>query len=133
MRDRCDAGSRGERRDVRARERPRPTRAPIGFGAADPLLFRILECIDGERARAREDLMGGAARTAHGRGIREIRNCRSSKLGFFRVILAEFRRAVAAERRYEDLRRADTTALARAGMVRADIPRRIFEEFYSLT
>jgi hypothetical protein len=59
--------------------------------------------------------------------------CRWSGPGFIGVVLAEFKRAVAAEQRYEDLKRTSAAALACDGIVRADIPRRIFEEFYSLT
>jgi hypothetical protein len=42
------------------------------------------------------------------------------------TILAEYRRAIAAARRHEEL-----TCRRRAGVRRRDIPRRIFEEFYS--
>ena len=38
---------------------------------------------------------------------------------------------MAAEQRYEYLRRAGAAALSRDGVVRADVPRRIFDEFYS--
>ena len=52
-------------------------------------------------------------------------------LGFCFVFLAEFRRAVAAQQRYEDLKSMDAGALAYEGVPRAEISRRIFEEFYS--
>jgi hypothetical protein len=52
--------------------------------------------------------------------------------GFVFIVFTEFRRAVAAEQRYEDLKGRSTAALAREGIARADVPRRIFEEFYSL-
>jgi hypothetical protein len=52
--------------------------------------------------------------------------------GFVFIAFTEFRRAVAAEQRYEDLKGRSTAALAREGIARADVPRRIFEEFYSL-
>ena len=45
---------------------------------------------------------------------------------------AEYRRAIAAERRYDELKRMAATSLAREGLAAADIPRRIFNEFYSL-
>ena len=81
--------------------------------------------------------MRAAARASSVRGTRESsRNGHSlGRILFavvlaelFAVVLAELRRAVAAARRYEDLRygsgrREDRTA--------ADIPRRVFEEFYS--
>jgi hypothetical protein len=53
------------------------------------------------------------------------------RFGFARVVLTELRRAVAAERRHSELRHMDTTSLAREGITRADVPRRIFEEYYS--
>jgi hypothetical protein len=46
----------------------------------------------------------------------------------FEIILAEFGRALAAARRYESLK--DGRA-RHAGLAAADIPRRIFEEFYA--
>jgi hypothetical protein len=52
--------------------------------------------------------------------------------GFVFIAFTEFRRAVAAEQRYEDLKGRSTAALAREGIARADLPRRIFGEFYSL-
>jgi hypothetical protein len=52
--------------------------------------------------------------------------------GFVFIAFTEFRRAVAAEQRYEYLKGRSTAALAREGIARADVPRRIFEEFYSL-
>jgi hypothetical protein len=56
---------------------------------------------------------------------------RWSGLELLLVILTEFRRARAAEQRHGHLRRAGVAALARDGIVPADIPRRIFDEFYS--
>jgi hypothetical protein len=44
------------------------------------------------------------------------------------VVLAEFRRAIAAARRYEDLRYGSGR---HEGVAPADVPRRTFEEFYS--
>ena len=72
--------------------------------------------------------MRAAARTSSVRGIRENRTGHWWGRTIFAAVLAEFRRAAAAARRYEDLRygsgrREDRTA--------ADIPRRVFEEFYS--
>ena len=52
---------------------------------------------------------------------------------FFSQFSPSFRRAGAAEQRYEQLTRASAAALARDGIVRTDLPRRIFEEFYSLS
>jgi hypothetical protein len=44
------------------------------------------------------------------------------------VVLAEFRRAIAAARRYEDLRYRSG---GQQGRAHADSPRQVFEEFYS--
>jgi predicted N-acyltransferase len=52
---------------------------------------------------------------------------------FMGTVSAEFRRAIAAERRYDELRRKDAAGLALEGIAGAEIPRRVFEEFYSLT
>jgi hypothetical protein len=52
-------------------------------------------------------------------------------LAFVLAVAAEFRRAAAAEQRYEDLKHNGAAAFAREGIVRADVPRRVFEEFYS--
>jgi hypothetical protein len=49
--------------------------------------------------------------------------------GFAFILWTEFRRAVAAERRYEKLRRNGN--LARQRVSRTDIARHIFEEYYS--
>jgi hypothetical protein len=49
------------------------------------------------------------------------------------TVSAEFRRAIAAEHRYDELRRKDAAALALEGIARAEIPRRVFVEFYSST
>jgi hypothetical protein len=46
-------------------------------------------------------------------------------------IFVEYRRAIAAEKHYVSLKRESDTALAHEGTVRSDIPRRVFEEFYS--
>jgi hypothetical protein len=48
--------------------------------------------------------MRAAARASSVRGIRETRNGHSLGPTTFAVVLAEFRRAIAAARRYEDLR-----------------------------
>jgi hypothetical protein len=74
-------------------------------------------------------MMGDVARTASARGIRETETRHWSALGILVVILAEFRRAIAATRRYEGLRWGSGR---REGIAPADIPRRIFEEFYAL-
>ncbi|MDX6242010.1 MAG: hypothetical protein QOG10_6881 [Kribbellaceae bacterium] len=47
-------------------------------------------------------------------------------------IIVEYRRAVAAEKHYASLKCESDTALAHEGTARADIPRRVFEEFYSI-
>jgi hypothetical protein len=49
--------------------------------------------------------------------------------GFAHILWNEFGRAVAAERRYEELRY--NGKLARQCLSRADIARHIFEEYYS--
>jgi hypothetical protein len=49
------------------------------------------------------------------------------------VLLSEYRRAVAASRRYEELRRKDRVALVRIGVASADIAPCILQEFYSST
>jgi hypothetical protein len=49
------------------------------------------------------------------------------------VLTSEYVRAVAAERRYDELRRTNRPALVRVGVASADIAQCIFEEFYSGT
>jgi hypothetical protein len=63
-------------------------------------------------------------------GLRWVQNTRGPGLTFLLVALAEFLRARAAEQRHEDLRRAGAAAPARDDIV-LDLPRRIFEEYYS--
>jgi hypothetical protein len=75
--------------------------------------------------------MGSVRLALRVRGRRPAQNRRGSGLEYLRVVLAEFQRAMAAEQRYEYLRRTGIAALARDGVVRADVPRRIFEEFYA--
>ena len=60
------------------------------------------------------------------------RRTASSRGGFnlFRVMLEEYRRALAAEAHYEALRQKSSRALARDGVGRDDISRCVFEEFY---
>jgi hypothetical protein len=71
----------------------------------------------------------GHARQAFGvSGIREIERGRLLGWGFLVVLLAEFRRARAAAQRYQDLRYR-SACYGYPGL--ADIPARIFEEFYS--
>jgi hypothetical protein len=77
--------------------------------------------------------MAGSARAPRVCDPRKVQTWHWSRLGLFGVLLAEFRRAVAAEQRYEHLKRASAACLARDGIAPADIPRRIFEEFYSLS
>jgi hypothetical protein len=80
--------------------------------------------------------MRAAARASGVRGTREMRNGRSlGRIPFAAVlvelcavVLAEFRRAIAAARRYEDLRYGSG---GQQGRAHADSPRQVFEEFYS--
>jgi hypothetical protein len=72
--------------------------------------------------------MRAAARASSVRGTRESRNGHSLGRILVAVVLAELRRAVAAARRYEDRRYGSGRP---EGMTPADVPRRIFEEFYS--
>jgi hypothetical protein len=53
----------------------------------------------------------------------------SPRLEFFSTIFAEFGRALAAARRYENLRHGRGRQQRRAP---ADLPRQIFEEFYAV-
>jgi hypothetical protein len=72
--------------------------------------------------------MAGAAVASGESGIRPGRWL---GLGFVLIAFAEFRRAVAAERRYEALKGMSTAALVREGIAHPDVPRRVFEELYS--
>ena len=51
--------------------------------------------------------------------------------GFFQILLTEYRRAIAADARYEDLKRMNAVARMRDGVACSDIPRRVFNELYS--
>jgi len=53
------------------------------------------------------------------------------RFGFLLTAFSEFRRAIAAEQRYEELRHKEATALTLEGIARIEVPRCIFEEFYS--
>jgi hypothetical protein len=75
--------------------------------------------------------MGGVEQAFRVRGLRPLQDRRWSGFEVLLAVLAEFRRAVAAEQRYEHLRWASAGAAMRDAMVPADLPRRIFEEFYS--
>ena len=77
--------------------------------------------------------MGGVGQAFGIRGLRSIQNGGRPELEVLLAILAEFQRAGGAERRHEQLTRASAAALARDGIVRTDLPRRIFKEFYSLS
>ena len=67
----------------------------------------------------------GAARPSSVRDSRATETGRRSALGIFSAMSAEFRRASAAARHYDDLR------YGRAGIEGiADIPRQVFEDFY---
>jgi hypothetical protein len=48
-----------------------------------------------------------------------------------RTLIAEYRRAVAAEERYANLMHMSRTARAHEGITHGGIPRRIFETFYA--
>jgi hypothetical protein len=49
------------------------------------------------------------------------------------ILLFEYRRAVAASHRHDELRRKDRVALVRVGVASADIAPCILQEFYSST
>jgi hypothetical protein len=51
-----------------------------------------------------------------------------SRFGFLRALLDEYRRAVAAARRYDDL---SARAAHRRGADRAEITRQVFDEYYA--
>jgi hypothetical protein len=58
----------------------------------------------------------------------EARDASIQGTGVFSIIRAEFRRALAAMRRYETLRYGDAS---REGIASTEIPRAIFDEFYA--
>ena len=51
-----------------------------------------------------------------------------ARFGFFRALLDEYRRAIAAARRYDELSARGTN---RRGVERADITRQVFDEYYA--
>ena len=51
--------------------------------------------------------------------------------GLLRTLLTEYRRAIAADVLYEDLKCMNAVARTREGIARSDIPRRVFDELYS--
>ena len=67
------------------------------------------------------DVVVHATRTGYVRALRRV--CL--------LMLAEYRRAIEAERYCDHLKRMSTTALARQGLAHADIPRRVFDKFYA--
>jgi hypothetical protein len=74
-------------------------------------------------------MMKDAAPMSSVRCLPEIREGRWSGRGIFALVLAEFRRSIAAAQRYEALRYRS----ARDGRVAPpEISRRVFEEFYSV-
>lgn len=77
--------------------------------------------------------MGGAALGAAWAcgviGVGQVRNGSWSGRGHIVALVTEFRRAVAAERRYEELKRLGT--LAGDGGSRATAAGLVFEEFYA--
>jgi hypothetical protein len=51
--------------------------------------------------------------------------------GFLHLLLTEYRRAIAADVLYDDLKRRNAAARTREGIACSDIPRRVFDELYS--
>jgi hypothetical protein len=51
--------------------------------------------------------------------------------GVLHLLLTEYRRAIAADVLYEDLKRRNAVARTREGIACSDIPRRVFDELYS--
>jgi hypothetical protein len=72
--------------------------------------------------------MTDVARASSARRLPEIRKRRWSGPDILVAVLAEFPRSVAAAQRYEALRHRSACD---GHVASADIPRRIFEEFYS--
>jgi hypothetical protein len=70
--------------------------------------------------------MTNATRASSAHGIPRTGNGHRSGPGILVVVLAEFRRGVAAAQRYERY-----CSACDEGVAPADIPRRIFEEFYA--
>jgi hypothetical protein len=66
-----------------------------------------------------------------GTAFEVFRAVRSAGLALVVGMLAELSRAVAAEQRYQDLKRTDATAFTRRGRLPGDLPRLVFDEFYS--
>lgn len=59
------------------------------------------------------------------RSTRHPENVRGSGVALVVIVVAEFKRAIAANQRYEDLKCSGSTKLF------ADLPRLVFNEFYS--
>jgi hypothetical protein len=74
--------------------------------------------------------MAAMARILFGIGGHQDRRGRGLKFSVAGVALNEFRRALAAEQRYENLKHSSATDMARENIARTNIARRIFEEFY---
>jgi hypothetical protein len=72
--------------------------------------------------------MAIAVRLSNLQGVGEVQKEHRAGFGPLVVFLAEFRRAAAAERRYDELKR--TNAVAQSGGA-GDPSRRIFDEFYA--
>lgn len=70
--------------------------------------------------------MAGQSTGCNMRNTRSAQSGRSSGLALLVVLVGEFKRAVAAEHRYHDLKRSRSTQPL------ADLPRLVFDEFYSL-
>jgi hypothetical protein len=98
------------------------------IGQHEPLALRrgragALECSPGpKQSGIKEDMMRAAARTSSVRGIPENRTGHWWGRTIFAAVLAEFRRAAAAARRYEDLRYGSGRP---ERMPRGEIPRRV--------
>ena len=75
--------------------------------------------------------MAGAAAAPGELEIQGIRPGHWLGFGFVCIAFAEFRRAVAAEQHYEELKGTSRAARVREGIAHPDIARRVFDEFYS--
>jgi hypothetical protein len=100
----------------------RETSTPMFIGATDSL-FEAL----GARRRVNSGEGGcdGGEGASSVRSVREVQRDHWSGCGLFLVVLAEFKRAVAAAQRYAELKRVGAATLTRDGIAPADIPRRI--------
>jgi hypothetical protein len=81
-----------------------------------------------EPVQVERNVMRNAASASSVNGTPETGDSHRSGPGILVVMLAELRRALAATRRYEHLRYRSACA---GRVAPADIPRQLFEEFYS--